>query len=94
MKIYKNIVDHYGKEKQIQKTIKKLALLNIALIQNDDIENIKETIVDVEIMIEQLKEIYSIKVETSLLHMEKITEIKRMMQNEVDEKEIREGMLI
>lgn len=55
----RKILNYFGKTSQKQKTVEELAELIVA-IQKNDLENIKEEISDVEIMLEQLKEIYGI----------------------------------
>lgn len=75
------ILDHYGEENQIMKTIEELDELKEAL-QEHDVEHIVEEIADVWVMIEQIIQIFKIdiraiksyknyKVERTLLRIEK-----------------------
>ena len=59
MKKIKAIADHYGKEHQTIKAMEELAELIQALAKGD-IENIKEEIADVRVMLEQLEYLYGI----------------------------------
>lgn len=56
-KLYKQLIERFGKERQTQKAIEELAELIVAL-SKENTANIIEEIVDVEIMIKQLKIIY------------------------------------
>jgi len=58
--IYKKIIEHYGEETQINKTVEELAELIVA-IKKDNKKMIAEEIADVEIMLEQIRTIYNIK---------------------------------
>jgi NTP pyrophosphatase (non-canonical NTP hydrolase) len=61
---YEKILNHYGQESQILKTIEELGELTTALSRSlngrEDIDNIAEEIADVEIMLEQMKRCYKI----------------------------------
>ena len=59
MKKTKAIADHYGKKHQTIKAIEELAELIQALAKGD-IENIKEEIADVRVMLEQIEYLYGI----------------------------------
>ena len=59
MKKTKAIADYYGKEHQTIKAIEELAELIQALAKGD-IENIKEEIADVRVMLEQIEYLYGI----------------------------------
>lgn len=56
---YNKIIDHYGKDNQIQKAVEELGELTEA-IKDGDKKHIGEEIADVLVMIEQLKRIYDI----------------------------------
>ena len=68
MKATKEIADHYGKEYQTIKTIEELAELIQALAKGD-IENIKEEIADVRVMLEQIEYLYGISDDVITLRM-------------------------
>lgn len=53
----KVIADHYGKEHQTIKTMEELAEL-IQALAREDVENIKEELADVMVMLEQIKYLY------------------------------------
>lgn len=59
MKKIKAIADHYGKEHQTIKAMEELAELIQALAKGD-IDNIKEEIADVRVMLEQIEYLYGI----------------------------------
>lgn len=58
MKKIKKILDHYGEEHQIRKTIEELDELKEALEERHNIEHILEECADVMIMLNQLSLIY------------------------------------
>ena len=68
MKATKEIADYYGKEHQTIKAIEELAELIQALAKGD-MENIKEEIADVRVMLEQLEYIYDISEEEITLRI-------------------------
>lgn len=68
MKKTKAIADYYGKEHQTIKTIEELAELIQALAKGD-IENIKEEIADVRVMLEQIEYLYGISDDAITLRM-------------------------
>ena len=68
MKKTKAIADHYGKEHQTIKAIEELAELIQALAKGD-IENIKEEIADVRVMLEQIEYLYGISDDEITLRM-------------------------
>lgn len=68
MKKTKEIADHYGKEHQTVKAIEELAELIQALAKGD-IENIKEEIADVRVMLEQIEYLYGISEDAITLRM-------------------------
>ena len=68
MKKTKAIADHYGKEHQTIKAIEELAELIQALAKGD-IENIKEEIADVRVMLEQIEYLYGISDDAITLRM-------------------------
>lgn len=53
----KVIADHYGKKHQTIKTMEELAEL-IQALAREDVENIKEELADVMVMLEQIKYLY------------------------------------
>ena len=57
MKKTKEIADYYGKEHQTIKAIEELAEL-IQALAKEDVENIKEELADVMVMLEQIKYLY------------------------------------
>lgn len=75
MKIYKQAIEKFGSINQTYKAIEELTELSLAL-QKDDIDNILEEIVDVEIMIKQLKIIYGCKERRSEWKKIKIERLK------------------
>ena len=81
-----NIADYFGKEKQLEKVKEELREL-IKAIKNDDLENIKEEIADVKIMLFQLcyllkindkeiEDIMNFKVKRTLKRFPDISKIK------------------
>lgn len=58
MKKIKKILDHYGEDNQIRKTIEELDELKEALEEGHNIEHILEECADVMIMLNQLSWIY------------------------------------
>ena len=68
MKKTKAIEDHYGKEHQTIKTMEELAELIQALAKGD-IENIKEEIADVRVMLEQIEYLYGVSDDEITLRM-------------------------
>ena len=68
MKKIKAIADHYGKEHQTIKAMEELAELIRALAKGD-IENIKEEIADVRVMLEQLEYLYGVSDDEITLRM-------------------------
>ena len=68
MKKIKAIADYYGKEHQTIKAIEELAELIQALAKGD-IENIKEEIADVRVMLEQIEYLYGISGDAITLRM-------------------------
>ena len=68
MKATKEIADYYGKEHQTIKAIEELAELIQALAKGD-IENIKEEIADVRVMLEQIEYLYGISDDAITLRM-------------------------
>ena len=68
MKKIKAIANYYGKEHQTIKAIEELAELIQALAKGD-IENIKEEIADVRVMLEQLEYLYGISDDEITLRM-------------------------
>ena len=68
MEVIKIIADHYGKENQTIKVIEELAELIQALAKGD-IENIKEEIADVRVMLEQIEYLYGISEDAITLRM-------------------------
>lgn len=68
MKKTKAIADHYGKEHQTVKAIEELAELIQALAKGD-IDNIKEEIADVRVMLEQIEYLYGISDDAITLRM-------------------------
>ena len=68
MKKTKAIADHYGKEHQTIKAMEELAELIQALAKGD-IENIKEEIADVRVMLEQIEYLYGISDDAITLRM-------------------------
>ena len=68
MKKTKAIADYYGKEHQTIKAIEELAELIQALAKGD-IENIKEEIADVRVMLEQIEYLYGISDDAITLRM-------------------------
>lgn len=68
MKKTKAIADHYGKEHQTIKAMEELAELIQALAKGD-IENIKEEIADVRVMLEQIEYLYGISEDAITLRM-------------------------
>ena len=59
-KMIDKIINHYGKEHQRMKACEELAELQVALF-HDYIDDIKEEVADVYIMLEQIVKIYGIK---------------------------------
>lgn len=59
MSIYQEMIKKYGEQNQIDKTIEELAELIRALARNDR-KNIIEELVDVDICLNYIKEIYKI----------------------------------
>lgn len=68
MEVIKIIADHYGKENQTIKAIEELAELIQALAKGD-IENIKEEIADVRVMLEQIEYLYCVSDDEITLRM-------------------------
>lgn len=68
MEVIKIIADHYGKENQTIKAIEELAELIQALAKGD-IENIKEEIADVRVMLEQIEYLYGVSDDEITLRM-------------------------
>ena len=68
MKKIKAIADYYGKEHQTIKAIEELAELIQALAKGD-IENIKEEIADVRVMLEQIEYLYGVSDDEITLRM-------------------------
>lgn len=68
MKKIKAIADYCGKEHQTKKAIEELADLMQALAKGD-IDNIKEGIADVRVMLEQIEYLYGISEEEITLRM-------------------------
>lgn len=62
MEIYKKLVDKYGKESQILKTVEECSELIKALCNNlyNRQHNVEEEMLDVEIMLKQVKVIYGL----------------------------------
>ena len=56
-KLLQKAIDHYGKDNQVKKSIEEMAELTKALCKGD-VENIKEEIADVQIMLYQLQMIF------------------------------------
>lgn len=56
----KEVIEHYGKDAQIEKTIEELNELKEALYDGSPVSHIAEEIADVQIMIDQLKVIFNI----------------------------------
>ena len=78
----KLIADNYGKEHQTVKAMEELAELIQALARGD-IENIKEEIADVLVMIGQLQHLYGIsEIEISRIMFRKITRQIERIDNE------------
>ena len=68
MEVIKIIADHYGKENQTIKAIEELAELIQALAKGD-IENIKEEIADVRVILEQIEYLYGVSDDEITLRM-------------------------
>lgn len=78
----KLIADHYGKEHQTVKAMEELAELIQALAKGD-VENIKEEVADVLVMIGQLQHLYGIsEIEISRIMFRKITRQIERIDNE------------
>lgn len=56
-KILRKAIDHYGKDNQVKKSVEEMAELTKALCKGD-LENIKEEIADVHVMLWQLQMIF------------------------------------
>lgn len=70
MKRIKKILDHYGGENQIRKTIEELDELKEALEERHNVEHILEECADVMIMLNQLSLIYDFDKEMANVMME------------------------
>ena len=81
MNSIKQIVEHFGKTEQIVKTKEELIELLAALNRNDT-DNIIEEIADVEIMLEQLKYIYSCASLVELIKKLKVARTLKIMSGE------------
>ena len=68
MKKTKAIADHYGKAHQTTKAIEQLAEL-IQALATGDLDNIKEEIADVRVMLEQIEYLYGISEDAITLRM-------------------------
>lgn len=68
MKKAKAIADYYGKEHQTIKAIEELAELIQALAKGD-LDNIKEEIADVRVMLEQIEYLYCVSDDEITLRM-------------------------
>ena len=72
MKKTKEIADYYGKEHQTIKAIEELAEL-IQALAKEDVENIKEELADVMVMLEQIKYLYGFsEIEINRIMFDKI----------------------
>lgn len=84
--IYEQAIETYGKDAQLKMAIEEMAELTQAICKSfrgaDNLDNIIEEIADVEIMLAQLKIIYSLnKNEVCLKKAEKITRLKERLNN-------------
>lgn len=81
MNSIKQIVEHFGKTEQMVKAKEELIELLAALNRNDT-DNIIEEIADVEIMLEQLKYIYSCASLVELIKKLKVARTLKIMSGE------------
>ena len=90
----KSVISHYGTDKQSLKACEELAELIRSIsklrfkLSDENVENLKEEIADVEIMIEQMKHLYNVSDE----------EIDRIVEQKLDrtfkriEEELKNGI--
>ena len=81
-KLLLKAIDHYGKENQVKKAVEEMAELTKALCKGD-VENIKEEIADVQIMLWQLQMIYYNGNEQQKYGAKKLLRLQDRMEKEV-----------
>ena len=88
IEILEKAIRHYGRQHQQVKAAEELSELQVAILKCLDgrcnLNNIKEEIADVEIMLEQLKKIYAINPEElKTIKAAKLLRLKGRMEVEV-----------
>lgn len=80
-KLLQKAIDHYGKDNQVKKSIEEMAELTKALCKGD-VENIKEEIADVQIMLYQLQMIFYNGNELSEYATRKLLRLENRMETD------------
>lgn len=84
--ICKRAILHYGPEVQKVKALEELAELQCEITHEmggrGDYNHVAEEIADVEIMLEQLKQMYNIRARVDRERQRKITRLKERMDND------------
>lgn len=80
-KLLRKAIDHYGKDNQVKKSIEEMAELTKALCKGD-VENIKEEIADVQIMLYQLQMIFYNGNELPKYAAQKLVRLKKRIETD------------
>lgn len=82
--LYKKAIDKWGKELQVMMFFEETAELQKELVkvfrnQKEDYSKVSEEIADVEIMLEQLKVMFSCQALSNRFKLEKLKRLKKML---------------